>query len=123
MRANTILQIGSQQFIPMNDCYRYVIQKVIPQKDLKFAFSIRKASIDRLIREGTKLEVTFREFPNLSFKFRPEEWRVMGTLKKEVRNFKDHPMPVLYYYVNFAEQLTKQKVSLGQGNLYSLEDK
>lgn len=112
--SRAILKIGQMEFIPMADCYRFTIQKVLPQKGYKFAFSIRKRAIDELIRRGSRLEIVFAEHPELSFKENPLTWKNLGKLKKEVHNFKDLPMSIYYYYVNYAGQISRLKQPHGQ---------
>lgn len=117
MIPDHILEIGSQQLIPMNDCYRFVIREVLPQKGYKFVFGIRKRIIDEMITRATRLEVIFTQFPEIVFKFNPIEWKAKGKLKKEVKLFKATPMPIYWYYVAFNGELTKEKQPEGQLSL------
>ena len=117
MIPDTLLQIGSQELVPLGDCYRFVIREVLPSKGYKFTFSIRKRIVDEMIKRATRLEVIFTEFPEISFKMNPFDWLTKGKLKKEVKLFKDRPMDLYYYYVAFNGELTPQRQPEGQGVL------
>lgn len=119
MIPDTLLRIGSQELIPMEDCYRFVIQEVLPQKGYKFVFGIRKRIIDEMISRATRLEVIFTEFPEISFKLNPLDWKAKGKLKKEVKLFKSQPMSIYHYFVAFNGELTREKQPEGQEVLFA----
>lgn len=117
MLPDTILRIGSQELIPLDDCYRFVIHEVLPQKGYKFVFGIRKRIIDEMIKRATRLEVIFTQFPEITFKLNPIEWLAKGKLKKEIKLFKDSPMKIMWYYVAFNGELTRKRQPEGQVSL------
>ena len=117
MLPDTILRIGSQELIPLDDCYRFVIHEVLPQRGYKFGFGIRKRIIDEMITRATRLEVIFTEFPDISFKLNPLDWLARGKLKKEIKLFKNHPMKLMFYWVAFNGELTRKRQPEGQVSL------
>ena len=114
---DTVVKIGSQELIPIGEHYRFVIEEVLPHKGFKFKFSIRDKIIDLVVSKGKRLEVRFKEFPDLSFNLNPIEWLTLGKKKKEIKLFKNFPMILFYYFVGFNNELAKKPNPNGQGLL------
>ena len=121
MIPNTILLIGSQKLIPIGDHYRFVIAETLPHTGFKFKFSVRERILDEMIKRGTRLAVGFEEYPTLEINENPLYWKNIGEFKREVKLFKDHPMPIRYYYVIFIGELAPKnaKQLAGQPTLFT----
>jgi len=117
MIPNTVLKIGSQELIPLGNRYRFSIHEVLPHTGCKFKFSIRKKIIDEMFNRATRLEVVFPEFPDIQINMNPVEWKNKGELKSEVKLFKERPMPVYYFYVDYKGELTTKPVREVAGQL------
>lgn len=101
--------IGNQELYLDQDKAVYTINEVLPQKGYKFAFGIRDRVFQECLKRGKKLEIKFKEHPNITFTENPIKWQMLGKEKKEVKNFKNRPMTLFYYFVDFQGQLTKKE--------------
>jgi len=110
MIPNSVLKIGSQELLPVGDRYRFSIKETLPHQGCKFKFSIRKRIIYEMFKRGTRLEVVFPEFPDIQICNNPVAWQNKGEFKQEVKLFKNNPMPVYYFYVDFNGELTHKPI-------------
>lgn len=104
-----IIRIGSQELFDIGDRIRFNISKVLLRKGYKFTFSIRDRILKEVLKRGKPLEVVFDEFPDITFMHNPIRWQTLGEEKKEVKLFKDAPMKLFYFRVDFYGNLTKQE--------------
>ena len=104
---DTILKIGSQELLPIGDYYRFVIRETLPHKGYKFKFGIRDKLLKIVACKGKRLAVSFSEHPGLEFVHNPIRWLALGRPHYETKLFKDRPMLMHYFYVNFRDEVEK----------------
>jgi len=104
---DNIIQVGTQDLMPIGDSYRMVIKEIMPHKGTHGKFGIRDKILDTVLRKGKRLSVTFRERPGLEFTMNPIRWMSMGEEKQQVGLYKDTPMRFWWFYINYRDEIKK----------------
>ena len=103
------IRIGNQIILDYGDSLSYKIDKVLLHKGFKFTFGLRDKLINYAVSKAQRLQVSFKEFPDIKFKLNPIEWISLGERRKQNGYYKNDPMYFYFYYVNRFGNLVKKK--------------
>lgn len=113
-----IIKIGNQELYDIGERLRFTIKGILPKKGFAGQFSLRDKVVNEAVARGKHLEVVFEDRPELTIMHNPIFWKNMGEPKKQVGYYKDNPMTLFWYNIDFRGEISKEKQNENQEVLF-----